>query len=89
MNFTWTPEQRALFHQFGQELYFYLDHLQSVTFDKGTDTLKLASSDLKKVSSRLDDAANKLDNIAETLKLVDSLITHLSTFLRIISPIAA
>ncbi|PYY80209.1 hypothetical protein DNK59_25315 [Pseudomonas sp. TKO26] len=88
MTFSYNAQQRAVFHQFGQELFFYLDQLQSMSFDKGTEIIKAASKDLNEVKQRLDAAINKLDKMADVLKVVDSLIVNLSTFLRIIAPLA-
>ncbi|WP_408602210.1 hypothetical protein [Pseudomonas sp. PLMAX] len=87
MDFSFDKQQRAFFHQLGQELWFYLDQVSALEFEKGANVLKAASEDLQVVIDSLNGEIQKLENIAVTLKTVDSLIVNLSKFLAIVTAV--
>jgi len=87
LDFRFDKPQRDFFHQLGQELWFYLDQVSALKFEKGAEVLKAASDDLAIVMTSLDGQIQKLENIAVTLKTVDSLIVNLSKFLAIVAAV--
>lgn len=88
LDFSFEKPQRDFLHQLGQELWFYLDRVSALTFEKGADVLRAASEDLTVVIASLDGQIQKLENLAVTLKTVDSLIVNLSKFLAIVTAVA-
>ncbi|MNF51642.1 hypothetical protein D3C84_329660 [compost metagenome] len=89
MDFRFNKPQRDFFHQLGQELWFYLDQVSALSFEKGASLLQAASHDLEIVKNTLDESIQKLEKMATTLKNVDSLIVNLSKFLAIVTAIVA